>query len=293
METNIQIGKRQISEKEMKEIEEALEQGWDQGRSHISRQICKKWDWRNSRGLYQDIRCRAMLRTLESKGMIELPARQSAARKAGYSNKIKEDIIIAEKAIECSVSGFKEIIIERVDKPASNDLYKVMIARYHYLGYSQGWGEKMRYLIYGDNQLLGCIGFTGGAYKIESRDKYIGWSDEQRQRNLDKVINNARFLILPWVEVKNLGSYILGGILKRVSRDWEEKYGHKVYLAETFVQKDKYRGTCYQASNWLLAGETKGRGRNDRYTEKKLPVKEIYVYGLGKRFREELLEGGR
>jgi hypothetical protein len=150
-------------------------------------------------------------------------------------------------------------------------------------------GENLKYMVYSaQGQLLACLLFGSSAWSCASRDAFIGWNAKSRRANLIYTTNNTRFLILPWVKVEHLASHILGLICKRIASDWQTKYGHELYLLETFVEKSRFRGTCYKAANWVCVGQTKGRSRNDRYNKLKVPIKDIYLYPLSKNFREVL-----
>jgi hypothetical protein len=192
--------------------------------------------------------------------------------------------------IECSLSQFGSIAIELVRGSSKEPLYNGLIGAFHYLGYCQGSGEQLKYLITGDGRLLACIGFGGSAFKVAPRDTFIGWDHNTRVENLSKVVNNSRFLILPWVRVPNLASYILGCVSRRIREDWRGYYCRDIVLLETFVERGRFLGTCYKAANWLYLGPSKGRGRNDRDNQYSLPVKDLYVYPLVKHFRP-LLRG--
>ncbi len=163
-----------------------------------------------------------------------------------------------------------------------------MIERYHYLGYTPLSGAQIRYLVLGNSRLLAALGFGAAAWAVAPRDQFIGWSREQRKERLNLLVNNARFLILPWIDVHNLASYILAHIAKRLPQDWQALYGYRPLLLETFVQKDRFHGTCYRAANWIYVGETKGRGKLDRNHRHSLAIKDIYLYPLDKRFRKKL-----
>ncbi|KLU60272.1 hypothetical protein CEB3_c03180 [Peptococcaceae bacterium CEB3] len=177
----------------------------------------------------------------------------------------------------------------RVTRSKQSRLWNELIARYHYLGYTRLPGAQIRYLIYaGSGTLLGAIGFSAAAWALRPRDELIGWDKEQRVKRLNLVVNNSRFLILPWVRVKNLASKILSLTAKRLPQEWQAIYGYTPVLLETFVDQERYRGTCYKAANWSYVGETKGRGKWDRLNEYKLPVKDIYLYPLRKNFCEIL-----
>ena len=163
------------------------------------------------------------------------------------------------------------------------------LTRNHYLGYNRTVGESMKYLIRDcADRLLACILLGSAAWKTAPHDTFIGWDRKVREKNLGYVTNNMRFLILPWVRVPLLASHILSRISRRISKDWMTRYGHPIYLLETFVDRSLFRGICYKAANWILVGQTKGRTRNDRNSTIKVSVKDIYVYPLDKDFRKEL-----
>jgi hypothetical protein len=167
-------------------------------------------------------------------------------------------------------------------------LWNELIERYHYLGYAPLPGAQMRYLVFSGPRLLAALGFGAAAWKVAPRDRFIGWNDDQRRRHLHLVVNNARFLILPWVTSPNLASCILGRILQQLPEDWKSRYGYRPVLLETFVQQERFRGTCYRAANWLRVGQTQGRGKLDCHHRPRLPVKDVYVYPLQKDFRATL-----
>jgi len=164
------------------------------------------------------------------------------------------------------------------------------LQKYHYLGLNTVVGENIKYLVYSkDEQPLACLLFGASAWKTACRDNFIGWKGEQQKRNLPLTADNSRFLILPWVQVKFLASHILSKIVKRISDDWQVKYGHPIYLLETFVQKDKFQGTCYKAAGWIYTGDTKGRGKKDIHREYAVPVKSVWLYPLRKDYRKYLV----
>jgi len=168
------------------------------------------------------------------------------------------------------------------------------LATHHYLGFQRTVGENLKYLVrdrHGRN--LACMLFGAAAWKTKPRDQFIGWTDAIRTRRLAGVANNTRFLILPWVRVPHLASHLLAIIMRRISADWQHKYGHPLHLIETFVERDRFRGTCYQAANWKLVGQTTGRSRQDRYSTMRVPIKDIYLYPLTPRFRELLCHEDR
>jgi hypothetical protein len=167
-------------------------------------------------------------------------------------------------------------------------LWNEAIARFHYLGYTPLSGAQQRYLVEYDDGILGAIGFGASAWKVAARDHWIGWTSQQRQSGLQRVVNNARFLLLPWVRVKNLASRILSMSARRLVGDWQQRYGYQPVLLETFVEQPRFSGSCYRAANWIYVGDTQGRGKLDRYEERALPIKGVYLYPLISDFRREL-----
>lgn len=287
MKEDIKIRRRILTSKDIEEIQELIKSEGIKGRTHISRRLCEIWNWRQSNGSYKEIACRAILGRLSEKGYIELPARiGKGGRKPGYKNKITKPSVIETEKIECSIRDMGEIQIEIVETKAQRETYKGLVGTYHYLGYRQSIGENLRYLIYGEGRILGCIGFSTSAWRVECRDKYLGIEDKTREERLVRIVGNDRFLILPWVRVKNLASTILSRVLRQLGEAWEKRYNNKIEIVETFVEKERFAGTCYKASNWKYVGETVGRGRNDRKKEKRLPIKEVYIYELGKESRK-------
>ena len=182
----------------------------------------------------------------------------------------------------------RDLRLRQIQTEADSHLWNELIARYHYLGYVPLPGAQIRYFIEGNDQILGALGMGASAWKVAPRDLFIGWSHEQRQAGLHLIVNNARFLILPWVQVKYLASSVLGLLCRQLASDWQNAYSYRPVLLETFVERDRFRGTCYLAANWIHVGHTQGRGKLDR---QKLPVKDILLFPLTKNFRIILTDG--
>jgi len=278
----------EITEQHMDQIRQLLNEHPDWHRSRLSKELCELWGWKSGNGQAKDISCRDLLRSLDTAGQIKLPPQQRAARKKGRSASIQlsfHDTTPIEK-------GLKDVLpltVQIVTSKEGMDEYKSLIEQYHYLGYGQSVGECMRYMVRSKNgALLACLLYGSSAWRCAPRDKFIGWSNEMRTAHLPFTTNNTRFLILPWVRIPYLASHILSAISRRISRDWQTKYGHPLYFLETFVERNRFRGVCYKAANWICVGETAGKGRNSRTNIAELPIKDIYVYPLHKRFREKL-----
>ena len=259
-------------------------------RTRISQELCNRWGWFNHLGQPKDMACRSMLLKLEAKGYITLPAR-SAFPLNGLQHRSIPGINPDTTPIAASLRDLLPLSMEIVKGKDSLALFCHLLSRYHYLGYSVTVGESMKYIIRDKfGRPLSCVLFGSAAWKVACRDGYVGWTKECRERNLYLVTNNMRFLVLPWVTVAHLASHILGRIARRIRKDWVERYGHPVVLLETFVDTSRFRGTCYRAANWRYAGQTKGRSRNDRYNDLRVPVKDVYLYPLAPHFREILAD---
>jgi hypothetical protein len=194
--------------------------------------------------------------------------------------------------IHADLQALRPIHVEPVETAENEALFATLLSIYHYLGYSGTVGENIKYIAFDQNgHPVACLLFGSAAWKITARDAFIGWDPETRKRNLHLITNNMRFLILPWVRVPHLASHILGRIAKRIGADWTNKYGHAIYLLESFVDRQRFGGVCYKAANWRCVGQTKGRSRNDRHRTLRVPVKDIYLYPLAKNFREALRSG--
>ncbi|HSA92756.1 MAG TPA: Druantia anti-phage system protein DruA [Burkholderiales bacterium] len=259
------------------------------GRTHVSEVLCRLWDWRQANGSYREIACRDLLRQLERKGLIVLPAKRKSARRPGCTNTVGPLPPMDTSAMEAPFSRIRpQVRVELAKGNADTRLHNSLVAHYHYLGYRQPVGASLKYLCHCGERVVAAIGFGPAAWKVACRDAFIGWDRAGREANLHAVVNNDRFVILPWVRVPHLASFLLGHCLRRLRRDWMERYATPIVLAETFVERARFAGTCYRASNWRRLGETRGRGRNDRAHRNAEPVRDVLVYPLHRSFRERL-----
>jgi len=292
METIIQG--RNVADADVEFVQELLQSNPAWSRTRLSQELCLRWDWRNQKGELKDIACRSFLRKLDERGFIALPAPKTPPhllrKQAGLlAHGVQIGLPHATESIAGDLRSILPVTVMTVSRN-HHPLYRCLLDQYHYLGY-HSVGENMKYLVLDQKGTpLSCLLFGSAAWTSAPRDKYIGWSQKTRKARVNWVTNNTRFLILPWVKVPHLASYILGHVARRISRDWVDKYGHPVYLLETFVEKDRFLGTCYKAANWKYVGETQGRSRNDRYNKLQVPVKDIYVYPLVKNFRAVLCD---
>jgi len=277
-----------ITNEHIDEIRELLKEHPDWNRTRISKALCEKWQWKGTTGQLKDISCRDMLRELESKGEISLPKRMKPSRSHGGRLKI-EHLNHDTSEISSCLKDLIPLNIEMVTGGNELTEYKSLLDQYHYLGFDRTVGENIKYTVRSrDGKVLSCLLFGSAAWACGDRDAYIGWDRQTRKTMLPYMTNNTRFLILPWVRAPHLASHILGRITRRVSRDWEKRYGHGLYCLETFIEFERFPGTCYKAANWIRIGRTKGRGRNDIYKTAVLPQKDIYLYPLDAEFRKKL-----
>jgi len=286
MDETTTVQGRGITQDDIELVRQLIEADPSRNRSRISRELCLLWNWRTASGQIKDMACRSLLLKLEQRGYITLPRRRYPGR--GCRKVAIPYVPHKTTPIACSLSGLQPVSIQLVEDAGLLGLFQCLLARYHYLGFRSTVGENMKYMVFDRGQNpLACLLFGSAAWKCASRDDFIGWDAETRRANLHLVTNNMRFLIPSWVRVPHLASHILGRVAKRISSDWMEKYGHPIYLLETFVEQDCFQGTCYQASNWICVSQTKGRSRNG-HPGLKVPIKDVYLYPLTKRFREAL-----
>lgn len=259
-------------------------------RAGLSRIVCREFSWSHDDGRIKETRCRVAMLRMHEKGLIVLPeARRNPQKKTGYAPTLETNPSSDISAgVKCLFPLEITVVDSRTRKLSNN--WNTYMDRYHYLGFRATSGHQIRYLISSQGRDLALFNFSSPAWKVQSRDQLIGWTSEVREKNLKYIINNSRFLILPWVKSKNLASWILGAIKRRVQRDWEIRYGYRPVLMETFVDTERFKGTCYKAANWELIGRTQGRGKYDRFTKRELSIKELFVMPLQEDWKD-LLKG--
>jgi len=258
-------------------------------RTALSQQVCQQLGWLKSDGGLKEMSCRVAMLRMQEDGLITLPS----ARAANFDTRRAPSATSAtdpQPEISQPVDQLGRLEFLPVSTQTKRDslLWNEYIQRYHYLGYTPMSGAQLRYFVAIDGQFVALLGFGAAAWKTAPRDQFIGWSDAQRRNHMHRIVNNARFLILPWVRSKGLASKILGRIARQLPTDWQQRYGYRPVLLETFVQSDRFRGTCYKAANWIHVGQTRGRGKLDVTHQHAMPVKDIWLYPLQKSFRRQL-----
>jgi hypothetical protein len=267
-------------------IRQLIRENPQANRQRISFLVCEAFDWRKADGSWKDMSCRVALLRMHREGLIELPApRHKVNPCRSFARRTQQAQPGA--LLEAAVHELEGLRLERVERKGSA-LWNEYIDRYHYLGYKPLPGAQLRYFAYAGDRLVGLLGFGAAAWKTGPRDAWIGWSRAQRQRNLGAVVNNARFLIVPWVRVVSLASKLLSMASRVLPQDWEGRYGYRPVLLETFVEAERFAGTCYRAANWTCVGQTQGRGKLGDHRLARVPVKTVWVYPLVRDFREQL-----
>jgi hypothetical protein len=257
-------------------------------RARLSRLVCEQIGWRRHDGRLKDMSCRVAMLRMHDDALLRLPP----PRNGNNNGKpYLRRTLLAEPAPPLSASSPKalgDLQMQLVSDRHDSHLHNEYLDRYHYLGYQPLPGDQLRYFVRSAGRILALLAFGAAAWKTQPRDRFIGWTPQQRQLRLHLVANNARFLILPWVRCHNLASAILAMAARRLPDDWQRRYGYRPVLLETFVERPRFRGTCYKAANWTFLGETKGRGKLDVHNQARLPKKAIWVLPLDKDFRRIL-----
>ena len=256
----ITIRKRSITEAEIELIQATVSEHWHKGRTQISEILCKKWNWVQPNGRLKDMACREVLLTLKRKGFIRLPPRKNSAYNERRNRSIPV-VQIEKNPLQGKPSQFPPVQLQLVRNTSLEPLYNSLIQQHHYLGYRQIVGNHLKYMAFIGEQPVACLGWGSAAWSVKSRESSIGWDKLTKENNLHLVVNNTRFLILPWINIKFLASKILALNARRISKDWFEIYNHHVYLLETFAEQDRFKGTCYKAANWVRVGQTKGTAK--------------------------------
>lgn len=260
-------------------------------RRKLSRLVCEDWDWRQANGAPREMVCRGLMLWLHRAGHIELPARKFTPRNPlADRRRPATDIGVDEDPIAGPLRELQPLEFRQVRRSREERLFNGLIERDHYLGYAQPVGEHLKYMVYAQDRPVACLGWSSAPWHMGPRDRFIGWSPRVRGSNLHLIAYNTRYLILPWVQIPHLGSHLLGQMARRLSADWQTLYGHPIHYLETFVDRNRFTGTCYRAANWLCLGQTTGRGIKNKTHQLTRSIKDVLGYPLGKDFRRRLCE---
>jgi hypothetical protein len=291
MVSKIRYRGRWITQTEIESIRKLIAENPNANRRQLSQIVCRAWNWTQPNGVLRDMVCRGLLLLLHRQGLIELPPpRTKMTRWESGRRKTVQRTFLSWDPIETSLSNLRPLEFRQVRRTAEEGLCESLIETYHYLRYVQPVGEHLKYMIYSRGTPVACMAWSSAPRHIGARDRFIGWNQEVRRRNIHLLAYNTRFLILPWVKVPHLASHILGWMAREMPREWERVYNHPVYLLETFVDTERNKGTCYRAANWICLGKTTGRGKADQTRKPNRSLKDVWVYPLGRDFREKLCQ---
>jgi len=287
MELAVKYQGKRVTIDDLEFIKQVITNNPNASRRQISSLICEAWNWRQTNGHLKDMVCRGLLLQLERWGYIQLPP-----VKFRPNNPLANRSKPTKLAIDTTpISAYDHIEIKQVRRTPDEKLYDSLISEYHYLGYVYPIGEYLKYIFFTHGRPLGGICFSSAVRHLKCRDQFLGWSKAQREANLHFIAYNTRFLILPWVSIYCLASQLLSNIIKLVSADWESYFNHPIYFVETFVDTERFRGTCYQAANWIYLGKTTGRGKNDQTFRVNRSIKAVWGYPLSENFIAVLRHG--
>ena len=279
---------RMVTLEDIETIRRLIAENPAASRYRLATMLCQLWGWYSPAGKIKRQSAKELMHKLHTAGLIILPPPKQTTIKGP---KLQQQTLFVEPPAtqKRTLKELMPLHFEQVTAKNKSALWNELIERYHYLGSSKLFGARMRYLVYSREEIIAALSFSAAAWQTEPRDRFIGWNQEQRRRNLQLVVNNSRFLIVPWIRCQNLASTLLSEATQRLADDWYDVYGYRPVLLETFVDGEQYGGTCYIASNWVYAGFTKGRGRQNKSKKRVLPEKDVFLYPLQKNFRELLL----
>lgn len=260
----------------------------EMSRRKLSEQVCEAWQWKQANGALRAMVCRGLLLMLHRAGEIELPAVRFIARNPLVERQRPAPMLIDTTPVTGPLGELRPLEVQQVRRTGDEPLFNSLIEHHHYLGYEQPVGEHLKYLVWAQGRPIACMAWSSAPRHLGSRDRYIGWCMDTRKRNIGLIAYNTRFLILPWVRMPHLASHILSRVTGALSKDWQQIYGHPIYFAETFIDPERFRGTCYRAANWVLLGRTTGRGKDDLTHRQNRSIKEVYGLPLARNFRELL-----
>jgi hypothetical protein len=279
-----------ITQEDIAFIRELLVQNPEDSRWRLSKRLCQAWNWRQANGVLRDMVCRGLMLMRHRAGYIELPVRKQNPANPLVHRKKPAPVEIEPYPMKGPLSSILPLEIRQVRRTALEKLCDGLIEQYHYLRYCQPVGENLKYLVFAHQRPIACMIYRSAPRHIGCRDRFIGWPAAVRRENLHLIAYQSRFLILPWVHVSYLASHLLGRMARLLPSDWQRLYHHPVYFQETFVDPERFKGTCYKASNWTLLGKTTGRGKNDQTKKPNRSIKTVWGYPLCRDFRARLCE---
>jgi hypothetical protein len=279
---------RAVTAEDIAFIRQLIAENPHASRRSLSAKLCQAWQWKQANGALRDMVCRGLLLMLHRAGEIQLPSIRFQPPNPLVERGAPTAMLIDTTTISGLLGEVQPIELQQVRRTGDEPLFNSLMEQHHYLRYEQPVGEHLKFLAWAQGRPIACLAWSSAPRHLGSRDRYIGWDAEARRRNIRFIAYNTRFLILPWICVPHLASHILAKATRTLSQEWERMYGHPIYFAETFIDPGRFRGTCYRAANWILMGQTTGRGKDDHTNRPNRPVKEVLGLPLTSRFRELL-----
>lgn len=282
---------RSVSEQDVAFIQKLIDGEPQASRRQLSKLLCEAWDMRQPNGALRDMVCRGLMLALHRAEHIKLPEVKQRPPNP-FLTRTRPELVtsVDETPISCSLRELGEVALREVRRTDEEKLCCGLLETYHYLKYTQPVGEHLKYMVYAQNRPVACFTWSSAPRHLKPRDRYIGWPLAKQREHLRLLAYNSRFLILPWVMVPHLASHLLGRVTRRLSEDWQQKYNHPIYFAETFVEPERNRGTCYRAANWVELGMTTGRGKDAPTREQNRSKKQVLGLPLVRNFRKRLSE---
>ncbi len=289
MQSPLSYRHRSITEDDLVFIRKLIADHPGSSRWALSKKLCEAWNWVQANGALRDMVCRGMMLMLHRQGLIELPPARPIPCELG---KRRRPLLVSvdEAPLLATLPDLGPLEVCQVRRTPEEALFNSLLAHHHYLGYSQPVGEHLKYLIYAQGRPVACVAWSSAPRHLGSRDRFIGWDKQARLANIRLLAYNTRFLILPWVTVPHLASHILGRMARMLSVDWQRIYAHPIYFVETFIDPQRFRGTCYRAANWTVMGQTTGRGKDAPTHQANRSIKQVLGYPLVKDFRQRLAQ---
>jgi hypothetical protein len=288
METLLRYRGRAVTRHDVHQIRALVAAHPEQSRRALSQTLCSAWGWRQANGAAREMVCRGLMLALWRAGHIELPAVRRRPPNPLLVRTRPQPIAVDSTPLRVSLHELGPIRFAQVRRTPEEASFNSLLEAHHYLGYSQPVGEQLKFLVYAGNRPVALFAWSSAPRHLGPRDRFLGWSPAVRRANIGAIAYNTRFLVLPWVEVEHLASHLLGRMTRMLSAEWRSVYGHPVYFAETFIDRTRYRGTCYRAANWIDLGQTQGRGKDDLTHRPNRTLKEVFGLPLCRDFRERL-----
>ena len=292
MQNTLSYRHRVISDEDLVFIRRLIAEHPGASRWGLSKKLCEAWNWVQANGALRDMVCRGLMLMLHRQGLIELPAVRRVTRNPMIERTRPALVSVDETPLQASFAELGALTLRQVRRTPEEALFNSLLQQHHYLGYTQPVGEHLKYLVYAGERPIACVAWCSAPRHLGSRDRFIGWEPKARLANIRLLAYNTRFLILPWVKVPHLASHLLGRMARVLSADWQRLYGHPIHFLETFVDPQRFRGTCYRAANWIYLGITTGRGKDAPTAKPNRPIKDVLGYPLVKDFRRRLSQVG-